>query len=563
MDVSPPPRSSHPPLQMHVLPPRRGRRIALGIAVATVLASLGLVLSSSMVASTAPTTYSIFGTLKPNVMSSTDRESAELGVRFKTATPGWITGIRFYMGSQNTGQHTGTLWNSTGKQLANVRFETTTRTGWQQARLSNPIRVQVGGIYTASYRAPDGGYAADEQSLSPSKPKTTNALTALQGVYNYGPGLPTATWHNANYYVDVIFTTTQPVGSTSSTTSTPPPTSSSTSRTATSTSTSTSSSTTSTTTSTSGTAGTCVGAANTPGGPDPWGGCWPGPQNTGYPHGLRGDSRKPVTLTAYTGPTTIRSCGVVIDSKIVNESIIVQAGNGTKSKSTPCVTIRNSLVKGVVYSEQANYGPVLVEDTEVDPPDLPWWENVGRSNIFVYRVNSHGGEGVIKCAVNCEAKDSWVHGMVLGDAYHYNAFGGNGTKNFKIEHNYATCGDWERKASPTSDAGCSAVIGFYGDFGPIEDIAIQRNYLGSTFDMSASGINRQAGYCLNPGYYPGKPYPNTRNLTVTDNVFGRGGSGKCGVFGPTNSLNARGAPNGNVWNKNRYTDGTVIARPEE
>lgn len=307
----------------------------------------------------------------------------------------------------------------------------------------------------------------------------------------------------------------------------------------------------------------CVGAPNTPGGADPWGGCWPGPQNTGYPKGLPGDTRQPVTLTPYTGPTTIQTCGVVIDSKIVDESIIVQTGNGTTSEATPCVTIRNSLVNGVIYAEQPTDGPTLVEDTEVAPPDLPFWENIGRSNVFVHRVDSHGGEGVIKCETNCEATDNWVHGMELGGTYHYNAFGGNGTNGFRIEHNYASCGDWSKTSSPGDDAGCSAVIGFYGDFGPIRNITIARNYLASTFDVSAAGVDRQAGYCLNPGYYPGKPYPDTNDLTVTDNVFARGGSNKCGVFGPTNSLNAVGKPNGNVWSGNAFDDGTVIARPEE
>lgn len=307
----------------------------------------------------------------------------------------------------------------------------------------------------------------------------------------------------------------------------------------------------------------CVGEPNTPGGADPWGGCWPGPQNTGYPHGLPGDTRPAVTLTDYTGPTTIQSCGVVIDSKTINESLIIQVGNGTTSKDTPCVTIRNSLVKGVVFAEEDTDGPVLIEDTEVAPPDLPFWENIGRNNLFVYRVNSHGGEGVIKCGANCEAKDNWVHGMELGGEYHYNAFGGNGTDGFVIDHNYASCGDWEKTSDPGGDAGCSAVIGFYGDFGPIQNITITKNFLASSFDVSSAGVNRQAGYCLNPGYYPGKPYPAPSNVTVTDNLFARGGSDKCGVFGPTNSLNAVGQPNGNVWDRNTFEDGTVIPRPEE
>ena len=314
--------------------------------------------------------------------------------------------------------------------------------------------------------------------------------------------------------------------------------------------------------------GRCVGAANSPGGADPWGGCWPGPQNTGYPHGLPGDTRKPVTLTAYTGPTTIRSCGVVIDSKIVTGDVLIQAGNGSTSKDKPCVTIRNSLVKGVIFSEEGRFGPTVVTDTEVAPEGLSWWENVGRTNMFVARVNSHGSQGVIKCEQNCEAVDSWVHGMVLGGAYHYNAFGSNGMSSgsFVIRHNWASCGDWTAQDDKTADAGCSAAIGFYGDFDPIRNITIDRNYLVGTSqsgNKTSSDTDRQAGYCLNPGYYPGKPNPAPSNVKVTSNVFGRGDSGKCGVFGPTNSLNKVGDPKGNTWSDNRWVDGVAIGRPEE
>ena len=52
-------------------------------------------------------------------------------------------------------------------------------------------------------------------------------------------------------------------------------------------------------------------------------------------------------------------------------------------------------------------------------------------------------------------------------------------------------------------------------------------------------------------------------MTITDNIFGRGGSGKCGVFDATNSLNKIGLGSTNVWSGNRYDDGTVINRVEE
>lgn len=314
----------------------------------------------------------------------------------------------------------------------------------------------------------------------------------------------------------------------------------------------------------------CVGEPNTPGGADPWGGCWPGPQNTGYPKGLPGDTRTPVILTPYTGPNIITSCGVVIDSKIVSW-LRIDAGNGTTSKDTPCVTIKNSLVKGIVYSFDMGTGPVVITDTEIDiDGDLPWGENIGRYNFYTYRVNSHGGQGVIKCAAYCETKDNWVHGMTLGKEYHYNAIGGNGMEagSWNIEHNWASCGDWESVTADfdPSGAGCSAVIGFYGDFAPIRNTTIHRNFMKSAYTLSTGAAPNQyaqAGFCLNPGYYGGKPYPNPTNMKITDNVFARGLSGKCGIFGPTNSLNKVGQGSTNTWSGNRYEDGTAIDRVEE
>ncbi|WP_161632125.1 DUF4082 domain-containing protein [Nakamurella lactea] len=560
---------------------------------------------------------------KPRSGADPDTKKVELGVRFKPLQTGTVDAIRYYKLAQTKPATAATLWSPEGKVLARATFSATSATavGWQVATLPHQVTVLANKSYVASYTAPAGRYPADQYTLGGRSQVSNGHATAQSSVYSYALGYPTYTWNNANYFVDVRIkngstgatgsvtppkptatskptaskptttkptttkpttnkpTTTRPTTSkptttkptttvpttTKPTTTVPTTTKPTTTRPTTTVPTTTKPTTTPPTSTPPPTSAGCVGAANTPGGPDPWGGCWPGPQNTGYPHGLPGDTRKPVTLTNYTGPTTIKSCGVVIDSKIVNDTILVQVGNGTHSASTPCVTIKNSLVKGVIFAEQDNYGPVLVTDTEVVPSDLPWWENIGRSNIFVYRVNSHGGQGVIKCDSYCEAKDNWVHGMNLGLEYHYNAFGGNGTNQFVIDHNWASCGDWDKVSSPGGDAGCSADIGFYGDFAPIQNVTINRNFLAGSRINSAvpNASDRQPGYCLNPGYYPGKPYPAPSNVKVTDNIFGRGYNGKCGVFGPTNSLNGVGKPNGNTWSGNRYDNGAAIGRPEE
>src|SRR5262249_42124850 len=71
-----------------------------------------------------------------------------------------------------------------------------------------------------------------------------------------------------------------------------------------------------------------VAGKNVPGAADPWGGCWPGPGNTGVPAN--------VALVAYTGPCTITTAGTVIDGKKVTcDTLSIQAAN---------VVIRNSLL---------------------------------------------------------------------------------------------------------------------------------------------------------------------------------------------------------------------------
>ena len=49
-----------------------------------------------------------------------DGSAVELGVKFRTSSNGFITGIRFYKGANNTGTHVGHLWTRTGTLLATV-----------------------------------------------------------------------------------------------------------------------------------------------------------------------------------------------------------------------------------------------------------------------------------------------------------------------------------------------------------------------------------------------------------------------------------------------------------
>ena len=51
-----------------------------------------------------------------------DANAVELGVQFSSATSGFISGVRFFKATTNTGEHIGSLWSSDGTLLAQATF---------------------------------------------------------------------------------------------------------------------------------------------------------------------------------------------------------------------------------------------------------------------------------------------------------------------------------------------------------------------------------------------------------------------------------------------------------
>ena len=154
-------------------------------------------------------------TAVPGTPADSDTAAVEVGVKFRSDTAGFVTGVRFYKGSGNTGTHIGHLWSATGTNLGTVTFTNETATGWQTATFASPVAVTAGTTYVASYYAPVGRYALDINAFASSG--VDNApLHALRdgedgvnGVYRYGTGggFPANSWRAANYWVDVVFTT--------------------------------------------------------------------------------------------------------------------------------------------------------------------------------------------------------------------------------------------------------------------------------------------------------------------------------------------------------------------
>jgi fibronectin type 3 domain-containing protein len=156
-------------------------------------------------------------TATPKVTAASDSTANELGVKFRVDLPGTITGLRFYKGTGNTGTHTAHVWSRTGTLLGSATFTNETATGWQQVNFSAPIAVAAATTYVASYFAPSGHYAADQNYFATQGVDNApihllaNGIDGYDGVYKQTTsGFPTYTYKASNYWVDIVFNANPP-----------------------------------------------------------------------------------------------------------------------------------------------------------------------------------------------------------------------------------------------------------------------------------------------------------------------------------------------------------------
>ncbi|MDW8278734.1 MAG: DUF4082 domain-containing protein [Anaerolineales bacterium] len=140
----------------------------------------------------------------------------QLGVRFTSTDSGYVTGIRFFKGSQNTGTHTGQLYDLAGNLLASAVFTNETAAGWQTVYFAAPVFITAGQTYVASYHTASGFYARTPNYFTSARvnlpltaPADDGGVTNINGVYAYSttPTYPDQAYEQSNYWVDVVFET--------------------------------------------------------------------------------------------------------------------------------------------------------------------------------------------------------------------------------------------------------------------------------------------------------------------------------------------------------------------
>jgi hypothetical protein len=190
---------------------------------------------------------------------------------------------------------------------------------------------------------------------------------------------------------------------------------------------------------------------------------FPTAADTGYPHGLAGDSRKAVTLTPYSGPSTITVNGTVIDGKDVNGGLTINAKNVTiknsriRATNSPAITSRNG---------DAN---LMIVDTELDGQGKDSSTGgialIGQTGFTLLRVNAHDSGDIVRLDGRATIQDSWLHDPSgTNGAQHNDTIQSTNATFIRILHN--------RIENPHVQTSC---ILLKADLGSISDVLVDSN----------------------------------------------------------------------------------------
>ena len=154
------------------------------------------------------TSESLFTTQIPNVKNVSDGPTTnyELGTEFRSSASGYITAIRFWKASSETGQHIGHIWSATGQLLASATFASETASGWQQQALASPLSIAANAVYTVSVNTGNTYYAYSTNGLAAAVVnQQLSSVVGNNGVSGPPSRFPTTGFYHTNYFRDVAF----------------------------------------------------------------------------------------------------------------------------------------------------------------------------------------------------------------------------------------------------------------------------------------------------------------------------------------------------------------------
>jgi hypothetical protein len=306
--------------------------------------------------------------------------------------------------------------------------------------------------------------------------------------------------------------------------------------------------------SSSGASGSCpVSTPNTPDGPDPWGGCFPGPQTTGVPAGTQLTTvSSPAQQPPYAGlapdnqgwiwdtagnDILVMAAGAVINRVALNVPVAINTGSS--------VTIENSSINGFIRND--GQGSTTIIHSTIHGGAQDEFPTVGVPNVVVRYSNLSGSFNEVNCeGNNCDVEQSYLHGQYDGGPLDHNGgFFADGNNNDTLVHNSVVC--------TAMSGACTADVTFVNHY-PLNGVKVQNNLL-----MASPG----SYFCAYPGPNSATLANSVGNVSWIDNVFQRGANGKCGYGGPVYGwFPSICTPVGScIWTGNRWDDGTALDEP--
>jgi hypothetical protein len=196
------------------LPRAATRRVLCNFAF---VFSILLIACSGSRASLAQATINIFGNAVPANAVEADSNAVTLGVKFWSAQPGAVSGIRFYRGHTNQSGYSVRVYTAAGSLLAQgtTSYDTCTVPCWEQVNFAAPVSISAKTTYVAAYYTSNGYYADSYYGLTKGATNgplvvPASGVSGGNGVYVYAKGFPNSTWEDSNYYVDIAFTPSAP-----------------------------------------------------------------------------------------------------------------------------------------------------------------------------------------------------------------------------------------------------------------------------------------------------------------------------------------------------------------
>ena len=282
----------------------------------------------------------------------------------------------------------------------------------------------------------------------------------------------------------------------------------------------------------------CSAAANTPGGADPWGGCWPGPGNTGAPacesllnvdissgyspgSGLPSDNTGWI-FSASDGYIVVTARNAVIDGISDSTGIYVPAGDS--------LIVKDSMA-GLINDEGTS---LLVENSTLNGGSQNEFPTIGGDNVTVESSNLYGGKDEVNCeGDSCTVENSWLHDNYGTPTSHEQGFLADGGSDYTLQHNSIYC-----------TGGCTADVSFLAND---DNVTVNKNLMVASPDSA---------FCVYPG--PNQSSQSgVNNVVWTDNVFQRGTAGNCATYGPVYGWYPS-AGIGNVWSGNMWDNGQAL-----